>query len=76
VIATTDNVQIVKDILSFLTPLLSVVVLLLYKKLQIDVNKIERATNSMKDALVAKTDEAAHARGMSDQRAATAPQKL
>lgn len=36
-----------------------------------DMHKVEIATNSMKDALVASTAKASHAEGMADQRAAT-----
>lgn len=41
-----------------------------YKTKQ-DMRKVEVATNSMKDALVASTAKASHAEGMADQRAAT-----
>lgn len=38
------------------------------KETQADMRKVEVATNSMKDALVAKTAEAAEAKGRDDQR--------
>ncbi len=42
------------------------------KETQVNVQKIETATNSMKDALVARTGEAAHAAGLEEGRAAGA----
>lgn len=51
-----------------ITNLVTAVLVLIAKR---DINKIERATNSMKDDLVASTARASRAEGKAEQRAET-----
>lgn len=62
----TDTTSI---IIAVLTALPSVLVFVRQSKQAENIQKIEVATNSMKDALVKATGEAAHAKGVIDEKA-------